>query len=143
MTSQTVYDTIVVGAGAAGLTAAAYLAKGGHRVLLCEKNAKVGGLVSSFTREAFVFDAGVRAFEDSGILRPMLRQLGIELPMVQNPVTLAIGNDQVRLTGPESLADYVSAEPLHHEQNKQDHDGDGYDPISKRRVYQLEPFDSG
>ena len=106
MTSQTVYDTIVVGAGAAGLTAAAYLAKGGHRVLLCEKNAKVGGLVSSFTREGFVFDAGVRAFEDSGILRPMLRQLGIELSMVQNPVTIAIGGDQVRLTGPESLAAY-------------------------------------
>lgn len=106
MNRQMIYDTVVVGAGAAGLTAAAYLAKGGHRVLLCEKNAKVGGLVSSFEQDGFVFDAGVRAFEDSGILLPMLRQLGIELPMVQNPVTLAIGNDQVRLTGPESLADY-------------------------------------
>ena len=104
--NQMIYDTIVVGAGAAGLTAAAYLAKGGHRVLLCEKNAKAGGLVSSFARDGFVFDAGVRAFEDSGILLPMLRQLGIELPMVQNPVTLALGGDQVRLTGPESLADY-------------------------------------
>ena len=104
--NQMIYDTVVVGAGAAGLTAAAYLAKGGHRVLLCEKNAKAGGLVSSFARDGFVFDAGVRAFEDSGILLPMLRQLGIELPMVQNPVTLALGGDQVRLTGPESLADY-------------------------------------
>jgi phytoene dehydrogenase-like protein len=104
--NQMIYDTVVVGAGAAGLTAAAYLARGGYRVLLCEKNPKVGGLVSTFEQDGFVFDAGVRAFEDSGILLPMLRQLGIELPMVQNPVTLALGGDQVRLTGPESLADY-------------------------------------
>ena len=48
-----IFDSIVVGAGAAGLTAAAYLAKYGHSVLLCEKEAYCGGLINSFTRDGF------------------------------------------------------------------------------------------
>jgi len=38
------YDIIVVGAGIAGLTASAFLAKSGHSVLLLEKDEKVGGM---------------------------------------------------------------------------------------------------
>src|SRR5207247_3262721 len=37
------YDAIVLGAGAAGMTAAAVAATGGLRVLLVEKSAQVGG----------------------------------------------------------------------------------------------------
>src|SRR6266581_7428336 len=37
------YDAIVLGAGAAGMTAAAVAAAGGLRVLLIEKSAQVGG----------------------------------------------------------------------------------------------------
>ena len=42
------YDAIIVGGGIAGLTAAAFLSKSGHRVLLCEKEHQVGGLIGSF-----------------------------------------------------------------------------------------------
>jgi phytoene dehydrogenase-like protein len=38
-----VFDVIVVGAGASGLTAAAYLAKYGRSVLLCEKEPSAAG----------------------------------------------------------------------------------------------------
>ena len=80
------YDVIIAGAGAAGLTAAAYLGKYGYSVLLCDKNEKTGGLVSSFEYDGFVFDGGIRAFENSGIIFPMLKQLGIEMEFVKSGI---------------------------------------------------------
>jgi len=41
------YDTLIVGAGHNGLVAAAYLAKGGRRVLVLEKREEVGGAAVS------------------------------------------------------------------------------------------------
>jgi phytoene dehydrogenase-like protein len=79
MLSNMQYDVVVVGGGMAGLTAAAYLSRAGARVLLCEKEKQVGGLVNSFERGGFVFDGGIRAIENSGIVHPMLRQLGIDV----------------------------------------------------------------
>nr|BBA84063.1 amine oxidase [Streptomyces lavendulae] len=43
VTTRTVYDTIVVGAGLAGLTAARELRKKGHRVLVLEARDRIGG----------------------------------------------------------------------------------------------------
>ncbi|WP_051355655.1 phytoene desaturase family protein [Acetobacterium malicum] len=102
------YDVIVVGAGIAGLTSAAYTAKAGYTTLLCEKSEKAGGLVGSFSRQGFTFDAGIRAFENSGIVFPMLAQLGIELEFVNNPVVIGIEDAQMTLTGVESLAAYAA-----------------------------------
>ena len=58
------HDAIVVGGGIAGLTAAAFLAKAGRSVLLCEKEPAVGGLINTFERDGFFFDGGIRATED-------------------------------------------------------------------------------
>jgi len=77
------YDTIIVGGGIAGLTAAAYLSGAGRKTLLIEKNSECGGLVNSFNRDGFIFDAGVRALEDAGIITPMLAELGIRLDVVR------------------------------------------------------------
>ena len=44
------YDAIVVGGGIAGLTSAAFLAKAGRSVLLCEKENACGGLLNTFER---------------------------------------------------------------------------------------------
>ncbi|MDP3443186.1 MAG: oleate hydratase, partial [Ignavibacteria bacterium] len=73
------YQTIIVGGGIAGLTAAVYLARDGQKILLIEKNKEFGGLVNSFKRDGFHFEAGVRALESAGIILPMLEDLGIEL----------------------------------------------------------------
>ena len=100
-------DVLVTGGGAAGLTAAAYSAKSGLNTLLCERAEKTGGLVNSFSYNGFVFDAGIRALEDSGVITPMLRSLGASLELVKNPVTVGIANRTVRLAGEESLAEYA------------------------------------
>ncbi|MDD4211800.1 MAG: NAD(P)/FAD-dependent oxidoreductase [Bacilli bacterium] len=101
------YDVIVVGGGIAGLTATAYLAKAGVRVLLCEQQEKVGGLVGTFEREGFSFDQGIRAFEDSGILLPMIKSLGIDMTFISNPVQIGIKNDMISIDNKESLNDYA------------------------------------
>ena len=49
------------------MTAAAYLARSGQKILLIEKNTEFGGLVNSFKRDGFQFEAGVRALEDAGM----------------------------------------------------------------------------
>jgi phytoene dehydrogenase-like protein len=100
------YDAIVVGGGIAGLTATAYLSKAGLRTLLCEKEPSCGGLISSFERNGFVFDGGIRAMENSGVLLPMLKQLGVELELVRNRVSLGIENRVIRLEGEASVSDY-------------------------------------
>ncbi len=100
------YDAIVVGGGIAGLIAAAYLSKAGLHTLLCEKESSCGGLINSFKRDGFVFDGGIRAMENSGVLLPMLKNLGIELELVRNHVSLGIEDRVIRLESEASVADY-------------------------------------
>ncbi len=100
------YDAIVVGGGMAGLTAAAYLCKAGKTVAVLEKRGKTGGLVDSFERNGFTFDGGIRAVENSGIVLPMLRQLGIELEFLQSPVSIGFGDDVLKLSPETGLDEY-------------------------------------
>ena len=60
-------QVVIVGAGMAGLTAAAYLTRKNVDVLLLEKNDKTGGLLGSFEKNGFFFDSGPRALVNSGI----------------------------------------------------------------------------
>ena len=60
----------------AGLTAAAYISKAGLKVLLCEKEKQTGGLVNSFEYKGFVFDGGIRAIENSGIVSSHAQAVG-------------------------------------------------------------------
>jgi len=91
------YDAIVVGGGIAGLTSAAYLCRYGYRTLLLEKGKKTGGFVNTFWHHGFAFDAGIRAFENSGIIRPMLKSLNIDIEFVKNPVSIGIGSQWTQL----------------------------------------------
>lgn len=97
---------VVVGAGMSGLTAAAYLSREGQEVLLIEKNSDVGGLLNSFKRDGYLFDAGPRSLINSGIVRPMIRQLGIDLELLPNVVSVGIEDEVIRITSKDSLKDY-------------------------------------
>lgn len=101
------FDAIVVGGGLAGLTSAAYLCRYGYRTLLCEKSHKTGGLVNTFRHQGYAFDAGIRAFENSGILLPMLKSLGLEMDFTQNSVSIGIENQWTRLGSKDSLKSYA------------------------------------
>ena len=103
---KVIYDALIVGAGMAGLTSAAYLSRAGMKVLVCEKEEKTGGLVNSFEYNGFIFDGGIRSTENSGILLPMLRQLGIEIDFLPSPVSIGIGKDVMRVTSKDCLEDY-------------------------------------
>ena len=97
---------VVVGAGMAGLTASAYLAREGYRVLLLDKNDRVGGLVGTFDRDGFSFDAGPRAFVNSGIVKPILKDLGISLDTFDNRVSIGIEDQLVYVESMDSVGDY-------------------------------------
>ena len=100
------HEVVVVGGGVAGLTAAAYLRRAGRSVLLLEKNQICGGLVNTFTRRGFTYEGGVRALIDGGILTPMLAQLGIELPMKRNRVSVGLEDRVVHIEDHGSIAEY-------------------------------------
>ena len=90
----------------AGLTSAAYLAQAGKRVLLCEKEEICGGLVNTFERDGFCFDGGIRATEDSGVLFPMLRQLGLEIDFVPNKLSIGMGKRVIHIESEEDVLRY-------------------------------------
>jgi len=104
--SENKQRTIIIGGGISGLTAAVYLARAGHEVLLLEKNKECGGLLNSFNRDGFTFDAGARAILNAGIIRPMLKELEIELDMVDSPVSIGIENDIINLDVETILEEY-------------------------------------
>jgi len=99
-------DVLVVGGGAAGLTAAAYAARAGRSVALFERQARLGGLVQSVERDGFVFDMGLRAIVDAGIVLPMLDELGLQLEHVASPVSIAIEDRVIPVQSRASLVTY-------------------------------------
>jgi len=74
------YDDIVIGSGISGLTMSLLLAVNGHKVLLLEKNPRIGGALSRFYRKGIPFDTGFHftgGLHKGGILYDILSILGI------------------------------------------------------------------
>jgi phytoene dehydrogenase-like protein len=101
-----IYDVIVVGAGASGLTSAAFLSKFGRSTLLVEKAPHCGGLINAFVKDGFTFDGGIRALDNAGALFPMLKQLGINIDFVKNHISLGIEDQVIRVDEDPEQAQY-------------------------------------
>ncbi|GAB4418976.1 MAG: hypothetical protein Kow002_06260 [Anaerolineales bacterium] len=97
---------VIVGAGMAGLTTAAYLAREKYDVLLLDKNNRSGGLVSTFNQDGFFFDTGPRAFVNSGIVRPIFKNLGIEGDFLENRISIGIEDQLFHVDSMESVREY-------------------------------------
>lgn len=74
------YDSIIIGAGLAGLTSALLLARSGRKVLVLEQHPSPAPVVSGFLRGGIYFDSGFHyagGLGKGGPLRPLLLHLGI------------------------------------------------------------------
>ena len=100
-------DIIVVGGGIAGLTAALSLVHKGKGVLLIEKNEKCGGLMNSFERDGFRFEAGARALVNAGLLKPLIKEFALDIEILPNPITLGIEDRLLKIDGEQSLYLYA------------------------------------
>jgi phytoene dehydrogenase-like protein len=97
---------VIVGAGMAGLTAAAYLTREDYNVLLLDKNDRSGGLVNTVELDGFSFDSGPRAFVNSGIVKPILRDLGITWDFSENKISIGIEEHLLRVDSMDALREY-------------------------------------
>ena len=59
MREQEIYDFVIIGSGLGGLECAYILASEGHKVIVLEKNHKIGGNLQVFSRDKCAFDTGV------------------------------------------------------------------------------------
>ncbi len=75
------WDTIVVGAGVGGLTAAAKLVKEGQRVLVLDRNPHPGGTAYVYRRKGFSFPMGPLGFSHPERIKSILRDLGCDAPL--------------------------------------------------------------
>lgn len=61
---------IIIGSGMSGLTAAAYLARAGHQVIIYEQYKEIGGVTATLRRNGFGWDLGPLLLEGFGPKEP-------------------------------------------------------------------------
>ncbi len=74
-------DLIVIGGGLAGLSTAALLANHGKKVLLLEKNQRLGGYATSYNSHGHRFDIATQALGGcgkGGVVHSILSELGVD-----------------------------------------------------------------
>jgi C-3',4' desaturase CrtD len=87
------HDVIIIGAGVAGLTAAALLAHEGQKVLVLEQNWLPGGCASAYPRHGYVFEAGATTLVglDAGMpLKYVLDRTGINVEVEHLPIPMQV-----------------------------------------------------
>jgi phytoene dehydrogenase-like protein len=97
---------VIVGAGMAGLTAGAYLTKAGFDVQILEKNERTGGLLGTINKNGFYFDTGPRALINSGIVKPILKELGINWEYFANIISIGIEDKFFKVASIDDLQEY-------------------------------------
>ncbi len=100
-------DVIVIGAGIAGLTAAALLSKSGLKVVLLEKQSRPGGYFMGFKRKGFTFDSSIQwlnGFNESGFAGRIFGYIGPDFPKCKK-------SDRIRRYKGESFDYLLTGDP--------------------------------
>lgn len=98
------YDAIVIGTGVGGCAAAALLAKQGRRVLVLEKNDRVGGILAGYQKDGFTIDFGSHLLPQGarGPVGRLLRDLGLREPrLLTHPIPVR-SRGMFEITAPPS-----------------------------------------
>jgi len=80
---KSAYDVVIIGAGVAGLTAAALLTKAGLSICVLEKEPHPGGYLAGFRRKDFRFDTALHwlnQYGSEGTITHLFRFLGDDFP---------------------------------------------------------------
>jgi len=100
-------DVIVIGAGIAGLTATALLARSGLSVVLLEKQSRPGGYLMGFKRKGFTFDSSIQwlnGFNSDGFISRIFGYIGSDYPK-------CIMSDRIRRYKGESFDYLLTGDP--------------------------------
>ncbi len=103
---------VVVGAGLAGLAAAAYVAAAGHPVTVHERRNRVGGRATTDDRNGFRFNQGPHALYGGGQAERVLRELGVEVSGGNPSTKFRIWFDGEHEEGPAGAGSLVRTRAL-------------------------------
>lgn len=81
--AKSAYDVVIIGAGVAGMTAAALLSKAGLSVCVLEKEPHAGGYLAGFRRKDFRFDSAIHWLNqcgEKGIVTKVFQFIGEDRP---------------------------------------------------------------
>lgn len=98
-------DAIIIGAGVGGLTAAAYLARAGRKVIVLEQDSHIGGTAHVFKRGGFIFPTGPQSITVPEYIADSLCELGVEK-------RLSFMRDQFQVL--RGSLDIIISRPLEH-----------------------------
>lgn len=107
MTTGQHRDVVVVGAGVGGLVAAALLTNVGRRVLVVERDTKVGGRASTEEVDGFRVNTGAALWEFGGVVEETCRLVGVPFDVREPPRSIS-----VRSRGREVCIDRIFGSPL-------------------------------
>lgn len=114
---QKTYDVIVIGAGVAGLTAAALLCRAGKKVCVIEMDTRPGGYLAGFKRMNFRFDSAIHWLNQcgpKGMVTKVFDLIGTDhpQPITQDVIKRFVGTkfNYLLTSDPDKLRDQWIAE---------------------------------
>ncbi|MFX1590608.1 MAG: NAD(P)-binding protein, partial [Promethearchaeota archaeon] len=72
------YDTIIIGSGLGGLTAATLLSRKGFKTLIVESRSHIGGRFSTFEYKGFKLPTGAILIPDGWVIK-LLEEMGVNI----------------------------------------------------------------